>query len=346
MTGEILEKEIHEQPFVLRELIEQESSNISRIAQSIRGRFHHVVIAARGTSDNAARYAQYLFGIRNRLPVALATPSIYTLYQRAPNLSDTLIIGISQSGQSPDIVAVVKEGERQGQPTIAITNDIESPLAGSAEYIIDLHAGSEHAVAATKTYTASLVAFALLSSHLDGDPERLSHFQKIPTLLKQTLSDVSQFIPHFERYRYMEQCAVIGRGFNYGTAFEISLKITELARVLALPYSSADFKHGPIAMVQKGFPVMMIAPSGHVLDDMRTMSTTLHEKNAELIAISNDPVLLGQAQLAIPLPEECEEWFSPILAVIPGQLFALSLAIARGLDPDKPSGLSKVTETW
>jgi glucosamine--fructose-6-phosphate aminotransferase (isomerizing) len=346
MPGKILEKEIHEQPLVLRELIEQESSNISRIAQLIRGRFHHVVIAARGTSDNAARYAQYLFGIQNRLPVALATPSIYTLYQCAPNLSDTLIIGISQSGQSPDIVAVVKEGQQQGQPTIAITNDNESPLARTAEYTIDLHAGFEHAVAATKTYTASLVVFALLSSHLERDSDKLSHFQKIPSLLEQTLSDTSRLIPHFERYRYMEQCAVIGRGFNYGTAFEISLKITELAQVLALPYSSADFLHGPIAMVQKGFPVMMIAPSGYVLNDMRTMSTTLHEKNAELIAISNDPVLLGQAQLAIPLPKECEEWFSPLLAVIPGQLFALSLALARGLDPDQPEGLSKVTETW
>jgi glucosamine--fructose-6-phosphate aminotransferase (isomerizing) len=346
MTGKILEKEIHEQPLVLRELIEQEGSNISRIAQLIRGRFHHVVIAARGTSDNAARYAQYLFGIQNRLPVALATPSIYTLYRRPPNLSDSLVIGISQSGQSPDIVAVVKEGQQQGQPTIAITNDNKSPLAKTAEYIINLHAGFEQAVAATKTYTASLLVFALLCSHLEGDPDRLSHFQRIPSLLEQILNDTSRLIPRFERYRYMEQCAVIGRGYNYGTAFEISLKITELARVLALPYSSADFQHGPIAMVQKGFPVMMIAPSGYVLDDMRNMSKTLDEKNAELIAISNDPVLLRQAQLAIPLPENCEEWFSPILAVIPGQLFALSLALARGLDPDQPEGLSKVTETW
>jgi glucosamine--fructose-6-phosphate aminotransferase (isomerizing) len=346
MTGQILEKEIHEQPLILQKLIEQESENISRIANSVRNHFNHVMIAARGTSDNAARYAQYLFGIRNNLPVALATPSIYTLYQSPPNLSDSLIIGISQSGQSPDIVAVVASGQKQGQPTIAITNDSTSPLANTADFTIELHAESELAIAATKTYTASLLSFALLSIYLKEDLERLTHLQQIPALLDQTLNDTSQRLPRFERYRFMEQCAVIGRGYNYGTSFEISLKITELAQILALPYSTADFQHGPIAMVQKGFPVMMIAPTGKVLNDMQEMSIVLSKKNAELIVISNDPVLLQQAQLAIPLPEKCEEWLSPILAVIPGQLFALSLARARGLDPDKPSGLSKVTETW
>jgi glucosamine--fructose-6-phosphate aminotransferase (isomerizing) len=346
MTGQILEKEIHEQPLILRELIEKESANISRIAKLIRSHFNHVMIAARGTSDNAARYAQYLFGIRNNLPVALATPSVYTLYHTPPSLSDTLIIGISQSGQSPDIVAVIEAGQKQGQPTIAITNDPASPLANAADFTIELHAGSEQAIAATKTYTASLLSFALLSSYLKEDSDWLTHLQKIPVLLEQTLNDTSQCIPHFERYRFMEQCAVIGRGYNYGTSFEISLKITELAQVLALPYSTADFLHGPIAMVQKGFPVIMIAPIGRVLDDMREMSIVLSKKDAELIVISNEPFLLQQAQLGIPLPEKCEEWLSPILTVIPGQLFALSLARARGLDPDKPPGLSKVTETW
>jgi glucosamine--fructose-6-phosphate aminotransferase (isomerizing) len=346
MTGQILEGEIHEQPLVVRELIAKESANISRIAESIKGHFHHVMIAARGTSDNAARYAQYLFGIQNKLPVALATPSIYTLYQRPPNLSDTLMIGISQSGQSPDIVAVVEEGRRQGQPTIALTNDTTSPLAKAADHIIDLHAGFERAIAATKTYTASLLTFALLSTYLDEDPVRLTLIQEIPSLLDQTLNDASERIPDFERYHHMEQCAVIGRGYNYGTSFEISLKITELTRILALPYSSADFQHGPIAMVQEGFPVVVVAPKGQVLDDMRDIATILSVRHAELIVISNDPALLGQAQSAIPIPEKCEEWLSPILAVIPGQLFALSLARLRGLDPDKPEGLSKVTETW
>jgi len=346
MTGQILEKEIHEQPLILRELIDKEGANISRIAKSIRGNFHHVMIAARGTSDNAARYAQYLFGIQNKLPVALATPSIYTLYQRPPNLSDTLMIGISQSGQSPDIVAVIEEGKRQGQPTIGLTNDTTSPLAEAADHVINLHAGYERAIAATKTYTASLVSFAMLSAYLNGDPIPLSLIQKIPGLLDQTIDDASQRIPSFERYRDMEQCAVIGRGYNYGTSFEISLKITELTRILALPYSSADFQHGPIAMVQEGFPVVVVAPKGQVLDDMRDIAKILSVRHAELIVISNDPDLLGQAQLAIPIPVKCEEWLSPILTVIPGQLFALSLARLRGLDPDKPAGLSKVTETW
>ena len=342
----LLEKEINQQPSVLQSLLDEEAGNVKTIADGIRDQFRYMMIAARGTSDNAARYAQYLLGIHNRLAVALATPSIFTLYKQPPDLKDALLLGISQSGQSPDIVTVMEEARRQGQPSIAITNDPESPLAKKSKWVIDLHARFERAVAATKTYTASLAAIALLSSYLKESSERLAQLKKIPSLMEQTLRITNELLPRFERYRYMDHCAVIGRGLNYCTAFEISLKITELARLLADPYSSADFLHGPIAMVREGFPVILVAPKGHVLDDMIGMAKSLLERRAELIIISNDPGLLEYAHLPIPLPQDCEEWLSPLLAVIPGQLIAFKLAQVRGLNPDKPEGLSKVTETW
>jgi glucosamine--fructose-6-phosphate aminotransferase (isomerizing) len=341
----ILEQEIHEQPLVIRRLLDRETENVARLAGAIRGRFDYALIAARGTSDNAARYAQYLWGAHNRLPVALATPSLFTLYERPPRLARALVVGVSQSGQSPDIVAVVAEGGRQGCPTLAITNDPASPLAAAAQEVIPLHAGPERAVAASKTYTASLAALALFSCLLAGDDERLAQLRQIPVLIEQTLDGLGPVLPRVERYRYMDRCAVIGRGYNYATAFEIALKIKELTRTVAEPYSSADFRHGPIATVHDGFPVLAIAPSGAVSDDLRALVTDLQKLDSELLLISDDPALLGRAHLAMPLPPGLPEWLTPLVAVLPGQLFSLALTQAKGLDPDQPLGLTKVTAT-
>jgi glucosamine--fructose-6-phosphate aminotransferase (isomerizing) len=346
VSGENLEREIFEQPEVLDELIKNEAQNTKALAKALQGSFSYVIIAARGTSDNAARYAKYLFGAYNQLPVALATPSLFTLYHQPPVMQGALVMGISQSGRSPDIVSVLEEGQRQGRPTLAITNDLDSPLAKAADFVIQLHTGPELAVAATKTYTASLAALALLSSSLDSDTKKMAQLQKLPKVMRTMLEGISKLQHRFERYRYMEQCAVIGRGYNYATAFEISLKIKELTRSLAEPYSSADFLHGPIAMVYRGFPVIVIAPHGSVLEDMRALIQRLTELQAELILISDENELLEQAHLALPMPSEIPEWLSPLIAVLPGQLMSLAIARSRGLDPDQPSGLTKVTETW
>lgn len=346
MSGEILKREINEQPEVLKRIVEQESHNVQELAQALQGTFTYVMIAARGTSDNAARYAKYLLGAHNQIPVALAAPSLFTLYRKPPSLEGALVMGISQSGRSPDVVSVVEEGKRQGRPTVAITNDPQSPMARNADYVIQLHTGPEKAVAATKTYTASLTALALLSAHLDANQEALAQLQKLPEAMQQTIDKISGLLPRVERYRYMDHCSVIGRGFNYSTAFEISLKITELSQTVAEPYSSADFLHGPIAMLSKGFPMMVIATRGSVIDDMRALTERLVELNSELLIISDEPDLLDEAHLAFPLPTGLPEWLSPMVAVVPGQLFSLALAQARGLDPDHPEGLSKITETW
>lgn len=341
----ILEQEINEQPEAIHRLLEREMEPVQRLAAALQGRFDYVLIAARGTSDNAARYAQYTFGVYNRRQVALATPSLFTLYERPPLLTGALVIGISQSGQSPDIGAVVAEGRRQGRPTIAITNDPASPLAQAAEYVIPIHAGPEQAVAATKTYTTSLAALALFSAALDGDQDRLAQLQRLPEVMRQALANLAPVMVRAERYRYMGHCAVIGRGYNFATAFEIALKIKELTRIVAEPYSSADFRHGPIAMVGQGFPVLVVAPTDTVSDDIRELVNDLKRLGAELLLVSEDETLLEQAQLPLSLPANIPEWLTPLVTVLPGQLFSLALAKAKGLNPDQPVGLKKVTET-
>jgi glucosamine--fructose-6-phosphate aminotransferase (isomerizing) len=341
-----LEREIQEQPDVLRTMLDAEQAAVARAATAIRAyapRF--VVIAARGSSDNAARYGQYLFGAINRLSVALATPSLFTLYQSPPRLADALVIGVSQSGQSPDIVAVLAEGRQQGALTLAVTNEPDSSLAAQADHVIQLHAGQEQSIASTKTYTASLVALALLSVALDGNAGRRQALEAVPQLVADTLAAAGEVAARAERYRYMDTCVVIGRGYNYATAFEIALKLKELTYVVAEPYSSADFRHGPVALVEHGFPVIAVVPDGVAAPEMLRLLDQLCERQAELIVISNHSDALAQAVTPLPLPAGVPEWLSPIIAVLPGQLFTLALTLARGYDPDHPRGLRKVTLT-
>ena len=341
-----LSDEIHEQPEVLLRLLDRQTETVARIATAIRAHdVRYAVIAARGTSDNAARYAQYLFGALNRLPVALATPSLFSIYCTPPQLRDALVMGISQSGQSPDIVAVLEEGQRQGALTLAVTNDPDSPLAAQADYVIPLHAGEERAVAATKTYTAQLTTLALLSCALGDDPDHLAALRCAPLAVERVLDREELIENAVERYRYMETCVVLGRGYNYATAFEIALKLRELNYLIAESYSSADFMHGPIAVVGSGFPALVVAPSGKMFDTMRDFTLELKSRGAELIIVSDRQDLLAEAVTPLPLPEGVPEWLSPIVAIVPGQLFALHLTLTKGNDPDQPQGLRKVTLT-
>ena len=343
-----LYQEIREQPGVIQRLLSTQRSHTERIAAAIRDadpRF--AFLAARGTSDNAGRYANYLWGIVNGLPLALATPSAFTLYQSPPRLRDALVVGISQSGRSPDIVTVVQEGRRQGNLTLAITNAPESPLAQTAEWVLDIQAGEERSVAATKTYTAQLAAVALLSATLAQDRTMLAALEKVPAWM-QAMLDLDETIAQAApRYRYMDQCVVLGRGYNYATAFEWALKLKELTYIAAEPYSSADFQHGPAAVVAQGYPVLAVAPSGAVLDSMRDLLRYLHtERRAELVVISDDAEVLSWAQVALPLPQGVPEWLSPLVSIVAAQLFTYRLTQAKGYDTERPRGLSKVTKTF
>jgi glucosamine--fructose-6-phosphate aminotransferase (isomerizing) len=342
-----LYREIHEQPQVLRTFLAHERPAVQALVNDIRQRqIEYVLIAARGTSDNAGRYANYLLGAVNRLPVALATPSLFSIYKRPPTIKNALVLGISQSGKSPDIVGVLAEARRQGALTAAITNFADSDLAQEAGHVIQLHAGEEKSLAATKTYTGELLAIALLSSLLAQDGAMLAELERAPDAVAQVLrvdDHVAQIAP---RYRYMEYCVVIGRGFHYASAFELALKLKELTYTVAEPYSSADFLHGPMALITSGFPVIVFAPTGVMLPEIQEFLAALREREAEPIVISDDPDTLGLGRIPLPLAVSLPEWLSPITAIVPGQLFGLHLALARDYDPDRPRGLRKVTETW
>ncbi len=339
--------EIHQQPDVIRNLVIRAQEPIQELANQVKSRYiNRVFIAARGTSDNAGRYAKYLLGAHNKMDVSLAAPSLFTIYEQPPSLSGSLVLGISQSGKSPDIVSVLKEGNRQGALTAAITNYPDSDLGKAADIVMDLQAGEEVSLAATKTYTAQLATIAILSNELSTSSQFLEDLQALP----EKISVIFENEPHFddlaERYRYMEHCVTIGRGFNYASAFEFSLKMKELTYTIAEPYSSADFLHGPVAMVDRGFPTFVIAPDGKMNAEMKTMIEKVQSQMAEVILISNNPQLLMMAEHTMELPSGIPEWLSPIPAILPAQMFAMYLAQTRGIDVDNPRGLSKVTQTW
>ncbi|HNT53065.1 MAG TPA: SIS domain-containing protein [Anaerolineaceae bacterium] len=339
--------EIFEQPEVLTRLLITQRDTVQAIARDLRHReTDYVFLAARGTSDNAGRYANYLGGAANHLPVALATPSLFTFYHQPPRLSRALVLGISQSGQSPDIVGVLEDGHRQGCPTLAITNCPDSPLAKTADYVLEIRAGSERAVAATKTYTAELLALAMLSAAFAEDESAWDDLNQVPAWVTQTLQQDDQISAAAERYRYMQQCVVLGRGFNYATAFEWALKLKELTYVSAEPYSSADFLHGPIAMVERGFPVMAIAPAGQVFaPQMELLHHLKDDLLAELVIISNDESALQMGKSAFRIPAAAPEALTPIVSIPAGQLFAYHLTRAKGYDTEQPRTIRKVTET-
>ena len=340
--------EIYEQPAAIARLLEMQAEPVHEVARRIRDRdVQSVYLAARGTSDNAGLYAKYLWGAFNGLPVALAAPSLFSVFKTPPKIGSSLVVGISQSGQSPDIISVIEEGRRQGALTLAITNEGSSPLAEAAELVIEMVAGPENAVAASKTYTNQLVAIAMLSASLTGDAEHRDWLGRLPSLVEDTLALDETIKDASARYRYMEQCVVLGRGFNYATAHEWALKLKELAYVLAEPHSSADFQHGPVALAHQGFPVFAVVPSGKIAPDMITLLTELvQDQQVELLAISNEDSALALANTPLRLPNRLPEWITPIPAIVPAQLFCYHLTRAKGYNTEGPRGLSKVTLTW
>ena len=342
-----LTDEIAEQPDALRRLLDEADEPARRVA-GLLSQVGSVLVAARGSSDNAARYAQYLLGTAHRLPVTLAAPSLVTRYDAPPRLDRTLVLGISQSGRSPDVVGVVAAAAAQGQPTVAVTNDPGSDLAGAADVVVLLHAGPERSVASTKTYVNSLGALALVSAHASADDDggtRLRALRELPAQLRETLDRGDDDAVAAVAAGLGERCLVVGRGLNHATAYEVALKLEELTGITAQPYSAADVRHGPIGAVRRSFPVLLVAPDGEVFDDVAGLVAPLRERGAWLAAITADPGLAGRVDAALPLPAGLPEWLSPLVAVLPGQRLAAHIAASRGIDVDRPGGLSKVTET-
>ena len=324
--------EIAEQPEAAARLLGSGPERARAIAERVRDAgTHGFTIAARGSSDHAALYAKYLFGVRNRSLVALAAPSLFTHYARPPRLDGQCVIGISQSGQSPDVVAVIEEARRQGVPTVAITNVEGSTLARAAELVLPLEAGEEVSVPASKTYTASLLAMALISQAIDPDAQFADAIARVPDAITHALQrerDVEAIVPVLSGPR----AVVLGRGYNFSTAEEVALKLSETSYVLARAWSVADFEHGPIAIAEAGLPVVIVDGGGDVASDLRAIEAKLKAKGLLVARLTDES---GLPEALTPMP----------LAVL-GQLLAHDVAVARGFDPDRPRTIQKVTRTW
>lgn len=342
-----LRAEILEQPAAARRQIDDGRASLASLAAAVRSRdIDTIVIAARGTSDHAAIYAQYVFGTRNRITVALAAPSIVSLYGVVPRLDRSLVIGISQSGASPDIVGVIVAARQQGAPTMAITNDPDSPLGQAAEHRLALRAGPERAVAATKTYTTSLLAIARLSAAIGQDEAAVAEIEAIPEAIGRAMAVEPAVASLAGEMAATDRCVVLGRGYEYATAREWALKLKELARVFADPYSAADFQHGPLALLEPGVPVLAVLPEGPPAAGLAELVDALRrDQGADVLVLSDSAALRALGSRSIGLPAGVPEWLRPIVSIVPAQLFAYHLTRAKGLDPERPRNLRKVTLT-
>ncbi len=339
-------KEIHEQPDAMSRFYDKESGAIKAIAQKAKGlNISHIMIVARGSSDNAARYGKYIFESHLGIPTILAAPSIVTVYGKQLKLGKGVVIGISQSGQAPDIVRVIKSARQSGAYTVGITNTKGSPLAKAADDAIMLRVGKEKGLAATKTYTAQLMSLMLFAAFFSGDSKLLAAIRDLPAAMMQTLAAREQVEEIVERYRYMEQCVLIGRGFNYSTVQEAALKFMETCYIVAHPFSTADFMHGPIAIAGTGFPVFICIPQGKTTKQLNEVCSGLNKKQLETIVVSPLKSSLSLGTQSIRIPVRTSEILSPIVNIIPFQFFACFLSRVKGLDPDNPRFLKKVTRT-
>lgn len=337
--------EIEQQPSVLERTLKQEAPRITRFAESLKKRgIRLIVLVARGSSDNAALFGRYLLEISTGIPVSLAAPAVHTLYHTKMDMRDALVIGISQSGEGADINIVLENSKRSGATTLAITNEADSEMARIADETFLIRAGRERSVAATKTYTGQLLMFHMLAAALSSN-KQFAEVERLPELASLSLGLRPQIEETVERYAFMNHCVVVGRGLIYANVYEFAIKLMETCYVVAERFSSADFLHGPIAMIERDFPAFLFAPPGKTLAGMKDLLGKLTKLKAETIVISSEDSVLKSATRTMKIPERISEMLSPIPYIIPAQLFAALLADAKGLSPDSPRSLAKVTKT-
>jgi len=336
-------QEIEEQPAVLERTIAAERDKITEIGDHLRSRdIDLIILVARGSSDNAALYGRYLLEVTTGIPVSLAAPSVFTLYNAKMRLKRAVVIGVSQSGEGADINLVLDRAKEAGAFTLGITNEPQSAMAKVVDETLLIQAGRERSVAATKTYTGQMLQFLLLANAI-GD-KRLE-YQKIPQLVEKSLELKVLVEEAVQRYVFMENCVVVGRGMNYGNSFELALKLMETCYVVAERFSSADFLHGPLAVVERRFPVVVFAPGGVTRPGNLELIEKLKSLGADCLVITDEPEMAALAPVSFCLPETTDELLSPIPLIVPAQMFAALLSEAKGLDPDEPRSLSKVTKT-
>jgi glucosamine--fructose-6-phosphate aminotransferase (isomerizing) len=343
--GHLMAAEISEQPAVWRRLLaEGGAAGIDAAAAAIRDRRPRAVLfVARGTSDHAALYAKYLVEIRHGLPAGLVSPSTMTAYGARPDLRDVLMIGVSQSGGSPDLVRSLAVAREQGALTVAVTNDASSALAQAAHAHVDVLAGPERSVAATKSYTAQLLALYLLLERV-RDVDGRAAAAPLPDLGDALLERGAEITALAQRYRFAQRMLTTARGYSYPTAREAALKLMETSYVSAQAFSGADLLHGPLALVDPQVPVLAVVAAGIGGAAMGDVLPRLAERSADVCCVGH-PAAVADAAVGFALPDGAPEELSPLLEILPFQLLALHVAVGRGGDPDAPRGLSKVTET-
>ncbi len=338
-------EEIAEQPAALTRTIQEERSKIARLGQFLKQRdIDLIVLVARGSSDNAALFGRYLLEITTGIPVSLSAPSVHTVYGARLKFDHALVVGVSQSGEGEDINRVLENARTGGAYTIGITNEPNSSMTGLVDETLLMHGGHERSVAATKTFTGQMLLFYMLAEGLSKTKPSFS-YQAIPDFVERALEQKPAILELVQRYAFMENCVVVGRGLAYANAYELALKLMETCYVVAERFSSADFLHGPLAMVERHFPVILFAPPGVMLREVNDLIDRLRELHAETLAITSDLDAAAKCSRAIIMPREIDEFLAPIPYIVPGQLFAALLAEAKGLDPDAPRSLSKVTRT-
>jgi glutamine---fructose-6-phosphate transaminase (isomerizing) len=350
-----MRQEIGEQPAAVTRVLAAEGEKAEALAAAARERGVELLfVAARGTSDHAGILAKYLFEIELGLPVCLAAPSVFTLYEAPVRLGRALVLGISQSGEAADVSEIVQRARDRGVLTACITNHPGSRLAGAAEYPLLCHAGEEQSLPATKTYTTSLALLYRLAAAMGARTELSAALEAAPAAMEAALSLDEPLAEMVERYRYMEECVVLARGVNQATAMETALKLTETSYVRAHPWSAADFLHGPIAAVDEGYPCILYVLHGRAQPAMLELAQRLMERRAECVLITDSdeavhgleqPEEIGTNVRKIRLPVCIDEMLTPLVAIVAGQLFAYHLARVKGRDPDAPRGLRKVTVT-
>jgi glutamine---fructose-6-phosphate transaminase (isomerizing) len=350
MSGTELERlraEIDEQPDVVQRLLERQLGSVRELADVIRQRDPAaIVLVARGSSDNAAVYGRYLLEVCNRRLTSLAAPSGLTLYGRGPRLDRTVVIGISQSGQGEDVIAYLREARAQGAATVALVNDEASPLAQTAERVIACLAGPELSIPATKTVIAQMTLLAMLSSVLDPGTSATSALAQLPETLRAALAQREAAARLARSLASSTLGSVIGRGFAFPPALEIALKLKETSYTRAEPFSAADFLHGPMALVEPGYSALVVDAGGRSGEAAVDLARTIQQRGGQPALLrAGDLVPLEGDLPNVSLPASIGEPYAPILVLVLGQLFAVELALARGLDPARPRGLRKVTST-
>lgn len=336
-------QEIAEQPAALERTIAAEIAKVTALGDRIRqSDIDLIVLVARGSSDNASLFGRYLLEITTGLPVSLSAPSVFTLYGAKLRLDRALVVGVSQSGEGTDINFVLESAKASGALTVGITNEPGSSMSKIADETLLIHAGRERSVAATKTYTGQMLFFYMLAAAI-GD--RRLDFHRIPEFAEQALKLAPEVKDAVQRYAFMENCVVVGRGLNYGNSYELALKLMETCYVVAERFSSADFFHGPLAIVERRFPVILFGPTGMTQKSSVELLDRLQELHADSFSITNDAEIAKRSTKSLMMPGEIDEILSPIPFIIPAQLFAAYLAEEKGLNPDAPRSLAKVTQT-